>query len=137
MIEFIRDVIKAIYSFAKSKLKKSYSLIKDEGFSSGFARLLIVLISIGASAFGTVGLLTLIFYLGNTGYFRLEPLFKISADSIRILDSILFANSLEELMLQSFIVLHLPPLAVIIIQKIITKNLIKKYRDNESNLIKP
>jgi uncharacterized membrane protein len=135
MIDFICDLIKEVYGLAKSKLEKSYLLIKNEGFSSRFTRLLIVFISIGASAFGTVGLLVLMFYLGNDWLWK--PLYKITVDLLGILASIFHAENTGDLMVRAFIVFHLPVVILIVIQKIITKNLIKKYRDKESNLIKP
>jgi hypothetical protein len=135
MIDFICDLIKEVYGLAKSKLEKSYLLIKNEGFSSRFTRLLIVFISIGASAFGTVGLLVLMFYLGNDWLWK--PLYKITVDLRGILASIFHAENTGDLMVRAFIVFHLPVVILIVIQKIITKNLIKKYRDKESNLIKP
>lgn len=133
MFEFTHNVIKMIYNFAKSKLENSYTLIKVEGFSSGFTKSLIAFTSIAAIAFGTVGLLALISYLDNVGYTMLEPVHKLA----RILASILYAKNIGDLMVRSFIVFNLPVVILIVVQKIITRNLIKKYRDKESNLIKP
>jgi hypothetical protein len=137
MIDSIHKAIKTVYFLAKSKLEKSYLLIKNEGFSSGFTRLLIVFISIGASVFGIIGLLALMFHLGNVWYLKWEPLHKIIVSLIEILASIFYAENIGDLIVRAFVALHLPVVILIAVQKIITKNLIKKYRDKESNLIKP
>jgi hypothetical protein len=127
MIDFIRDTTKAVFSFAKLRLEKVYYLIKNEGFSSGFTRLLIVFISIGSSLFGS---LVLMFLLPQMGFHQLNPL-------LRWLAGIFYTGDIVDLMIRSFIILHLPAVILIIVQKIITRNLIKKYRDKESDLIKP
>jgi hypothetical protein len=130
---FVGDATEAVFDFAKSKLEKSYSLLKNEGFSSGFTNLLIAFISIGAIAFGALSLfvLTVIFsdYIG----LKWQPLFN----ALSGLMTILHADNLVSLIIHSFVVLHLPVVVSIIVQKAITRNLIKKYRDKESNLIKP
>ncbi len=127
MIESIYDMTKAVLNFAELRLKKIYELIESEGFSSGFRKLLIVFISIGSSAFGT---LVLACCLRLIGWYQLASL-------LRWLAGVLYTEDMVSLIIFSFIVLHLPAITLIIIQKIITRNLIKKYRDKESDLIKP
>jgi amino acid transporter len=141
MIELISDVIEAVFNFAKSKLEKSYSLLKNEGFSSGFTKFLIVFISIGAVAFGIVELLALIFVFSSQIGWNWEPFSRILSNLLSgilsNLMNIFHAENIVSLMIHSFIILHLPTVLLIIVQKVITRNLIKKYRDKESDLIKP
>jgi hypothetical protein len=130
MIESISD---AVFDFAKSKLKKSYSLLKDEGFSYEFVNLLIIFTSIGAIAFGLLALFVLVCIFFEYIGLNWRPLF----DALAGLMNIIYADNIMSLIVRGFVVLHLPIVILIIVQKTITGKLIKKYRDKESNLIKP
>jgi hypothetical protein len=133
MIEFIGNLIDAVLDFAKLKLDRTYSLLKNEGFSSGFTSFLMIFISVGAVAFGLLGLFVSVCIFSDYIGLKWNPLFN----TLSGLMSIFHAENIVSLIIYSFIVFHLPVVILIIVQKITTRNLIKKYRDKESDLIKP
>lgn len=133
MKSLIGDIIEAVFDFAKLKLEKTYSLLRTEGFSSGFTSLLIILISVGAITFGLLNLFILAVVFSERIGLKWRPLLDIFSG----LMSIFYAGDMASLIIHSFVILHLPVIVLIVVQKIITRNLIKKYRDKESDLIKP
>lgn len=104
-----------ISDYIQLRFEKTYSLIKDEGFSTRFANTLIILTCISSISFGVLVLVALI-----SNVFHFSPI-----------------KGSESLVVPFFIIFHIPVVILITTQKIITKKLIKKYRDEESNLIKP
>jgi hypothetical protein len=134
-----RNICKFFHGLVSEALNKALLSLKNEGFSIRFAHFFILSVMISSSGFGSFAFIFLACFS-----IKIPLAHELCVGVInwlinfipRIIDLGLESKAMI-LLVTIFIVLNLPVVLVIIIQKVKTRNLVRKYREGERNLIRP